>query len=166
MKRVFLTPNIHRSVIDFVARRSCICNNQLFQHWRQSDILYVLNSSVLVELSLSCLNSIHFIIDSYTEDLFRPGMETTVLEIIEAEKHVVFAPACYRHGIMTKDLWTNVSVSGVTAQSQLLGLISGNGSQDVVSTCQGVNCQDTCPELEIGENSYCWRINIHNRNKK
>jgi len=92
---------------------------------------------------------------SYTEDLFRPGMETTVLEIIEAEKHVVFAPACYRHGIMTNDLWTNVSVSGVTAQSQLLGLISGNGSQDVVSTCQGVNCQDTCPELEIGENSYC-----------
>ena len=90
----------------------------------------------------------------YVEDMFRPGMEATINELSEAG-HVAYGPGCYRHGILMSSQWTDVKVEGVSAQDQLLAWINDNVTTRVVSTCQGVNCQETCPHVTIGEDALC-----------
>ena len=91
----------------------------------------------------------------YAEDLFRPGMENTVREIWSNDKHVAFGAACYRHGIMMSSQWNKIRVNGVSAQDQLLSWINDGVRTEVMSTCTGVNCQDTCPDVVIGDNALC-----------
>ena len=91
----------------------------------------------------------------YTEDQFRPGMENTVGEVAASGRHAVFGAACYRHGILMHTEWAEVRlvvvvvvvsseqlssvvvqvrVEGVSARDQLLGLVTGDTSLQVV-TC-------------------------------
>ena len=86
----------------------------------------------------------------YTEDQFRPGMENTVAEVAASGRHAVFGAACYRHGILMHTEWdevrlvvnseqlssvvVQVRVEGVSARDQLLGLVTGDTSLQVV-TC-------------------------------
>ena len=68
--------------------------------------------------------------------------------------HVVFAPACYQHGMLTSSkFWNEVTVNGenVTAQSQLLAWLSDSEKLDGVSTCDGVNCEEACPDVDISD---------------
>ena len=46
----------------------------------------------------------------YAENPFRTGMMTTTEEIWEHEDHVVFAPACYSHGILMGKKFDNIQV--------------------------------------------------------
>ncbi len=48
-----------------------------------------------------------------------------------------------------------LQVSGLTGQAQLLLWLKGGNRTSVVSSCVGVNCQDTCPPVLTGENSFC-----------
>ena len=52
----------------------------------------------------------HFIFFRYVEDFFRSGMEETVADIVSNPQHVVFAPACYDHGIMTSTKFQSIKV--------------------------------------------------------
>ena len=42
------------------------------------------------------------------EDMFRPGMEATVAEVAASGRHVAWAAACYRHGILMSREWSEV----------------------------------------------------------
>ena len=44
----------------------------------------------------------------YVEDMFRPGMEATVAEVAASGRHVAWAAACYRHGILMSREWSEV----------------------------------------------------------
>ena len=68
--------------------------------------------------------------------------------------HVVFAPTCYQHGMLTSSkFWSEVTVNGgsVTAQSQLLAWLNDSEKLDGVSTCDGVNCEEACPHVNISD---------------
>jgi len=47
----------------------------------------------------------------YAEDPYRLGMRITVDAIWENQKHIVFAPACYRHGLLTGSNFQNIKVT-------------------------------------------------------
>ena len=49
--------------------------------------------------------------------------------------------------------WNKIRVNGVSAQDQLLSWINDGVRTEVMSTCDGVNCQDTCPYIDIGDNA-------------
>ena len=91
----------------------------------------------------------------YTEDQFVPGMRNTVKELELSERHLAWGAACYRHGILTSSKWNSIQVSGLTAQAQLLLWLEAGNKTSVVSSCEGVNCEDTCPPVLTGQNSYC-----------
>ncbi|XP_023340527.1 palmitoleoyl-protein carboxylesterase NOTUM isoform X3 [Eurytemora carolleeae] len=90
----------------------------------------------------------------YVEDLFRPDMEETVADIVSNPEHVVFAPACYDHGIMTSSKFQSIKVEGISAEDQLLTWLSGF-KEDVMSSCAGVNCQETCEHVGVGDDALC-----------
>ena len=48
----------------------------------------------------------------------------------------------------------DIKVSGVSAESILIAFLRGDRIS-AVSDCQGVNCQETCPEVPTGPDSYC-----------
>jgi len=91
----------------------------------------------------------------YAEHPFRSGMLTTVADIWENENHVVFAPACYHHCLLMEDSFNSIKVDDVSAQDQLMAWIEDSKRLRAVSTCNGVNCQSTCPELEVGDHTFC-----------
>ena len=65
--------------------------------------------------------------------------------------HVVFGPSCYHHGLLeSTQYWNKVTVNGgnVTAQSQLLSWLKSE-RLDGVSVCNGVNCEKSCPHVDI-----------------
>merc|ERR1712098_493840 len=97
----------------------------------------------------------------YAEDPFRTGMIRTIEQIWDNEEHVVFAPACYNHCILMGEGFNSIQVEGISAQDQLLAWIGENKRLRAVSTCDGVNCQPTCPEMETGEHTFCSK-NIYN----
>jgi len=91
----------------------------------------------------------------YAEDPFRVGMLSTVEDIWENENHIVFAPACYEHGLLIGERFQNIKVGGVSAQEQLLAWLEDQTRLRAVSTCGGVNCQATCPSIETGAHTFC-----------
>jgi len=91
----------------------------------------------------------------YAEDPYRLGMRITVDAIEQNVKHVVFAPACYLHGLMTQKVFQNIKVDGISAQDQLISWLEDGERRRAVSYCEGVNCQPSCPEIEIGPQSWC-----------
>ena len=42
--------------------------------------------------------------------MFRPGMEATVAGVAASGRHVAWAAACYRHGILMSPEWSQVVV--------------------------------------------------------
>ena len=76
-------------------------------------------------------------------------------KLVKFASLVAFGAASYRHGIMMSSLWNEVRVDGVSAQDQLLSWINDGVRTEVMSTCDGVNCQDTCPYIDIGDNALC-----------
>ena len=70
--------------------------------------------------------------------------------------HIVFAPTCYQHGMLTDSkFWNEVTVNGgnVTAQSQMLAWLEDSEILDGVSTCDGVNCDEACPPVDISDDA-------------
>ena len=68
----------------------------------------------------------------------------------------MFGPACYHHGMLTSSqYWSQVTVNGgsLTAQSQLLAWLDDSEILDGVSTCDGVNCEDGCPSVDISDDA-------------
>ena len=66
--------------------------------------------------------------------------------------HLVFSPTCYHHCMVeSSKFWNEVTVNGgsVTAQSQLLAWLDNSEKLDGVSTCDGVNCDEACPPVDI-----------------
>ena len=79
--------------------------------------------------------------------------------------HIVFGPACYHHGMLkSSQFWSHVSVNGgnVTAQSQLLAWLN-SVKLDGISNCNGVNCEASCPYVDISEDATeCLKNNPYN----
>ena len=99
-------------------------------------------------------------------------MRITVDAIWENQKHIVFAPACYRHGLLTGSNFQNIKVTlfamiwdrydllddqveGVSAQDQLMQWLEENTRVRAISYCDGVNCQPSCPAIETGPHTWC-----------
>ena len=78
-------------------------------------------------------------------------MENTVAEVAASGRHAVFGAACYRHGVLMHSEWAEVRVEGGSseqlssvmvqvrvegwsARDQLLALVTGDTSLQVV-TC-------------------------------
>lgn len=93
----------------------------------------------------------------YVEIEFLPRMLSTIDSLASVTSpHVVFAPACYFHGINTEPLWNQISIDGITAQEQLVDWLFDNHEKvSAISDCSGVNCQETCPAIELGPSSRC-----------
>jgi hypothetical protein len=71
-------------------------------------------------------------------------------------RHVVFGAACFDHGLCTSPGYNIVNVNGITAQDQLLAFLQKNNSRlNAISTCQDVNCETSCRQIEFGSNSMC-----------
>ena len=84
-------------------------------------------------------------------------MLNTIEELIQTEKHVVFAPACYAHGFVSSESFYDIEINEVSAWNQLEKFMASFGAERIhmMSTCDGVNCQDTCKDIETGPNTYC-----------
>merc|ERR1711860_188303 len=82
----------------------------------------------------------------YANEIFLPGMEATAIAINQTNHLTVFAPSCYRHGILTSTSFQDIKIDGMSAEDNLLSFIAGTKT-DALSTCYGVNCQDTCPQI-------------------
>jgi len=91
----------------------------------------------------------------YAEDPYRLGMQITVQAIWDTEKHVVFAPACYRHGLLTQKEFSSIKVDGISAEDQLISWLEEEVRLKAESFCEGVNCEPTCPSIEMGDHSWC-----------
>jgi len=91
----------------------------------------------------------------YAEDPYRTGMKKTIEDIWNNEDHVVFAPACYKHGLLSGSGFQDIKVDGISAQDQLISWMEDNVRLRAVSTCEGVNCQPTCPQIETGDQTWC-----------
>ena len=66
----------------------------------------------------------------------------------------MFGPACYHHGMLESPrYWNNVTVNGndVTAQKQLLAWLNNSTKLEGISTCNGVNCEQSCPHVDVSE---------------
>jgi len=90
----------------------------------------------------------------YANGEFLSGMRATARAINEASHLTVFAPACYRHGILTSSSFQEIKIDGLSAEDNLLSFINGI-KVDAWSTCEGVNCQETCPTIQTGAQSFC-----------
>jgi len=66
-------------------------------------------------------------------------------------QHVVFAPACYRHGLLTSRQWTEIQVGGVSAQDQLLAWTRTGERLSATSNCTGLNCEPSCPAVHTSD---------------
>ena len=53
----------------------------------------------------------------------------------------------------TPRYWNDVTVNGndVTAQKQLLAWLNNSTSLEGISICNGVNCEQSCPHVDISE---------------
>lgn len=91
----------------------------------------------------------------YAEDLFIPGMENTVESLAASDRHLVYGAACYRHGVLMSPEWRQLRVAGISPEEQLLAWLEHDIRTQVRSSCAGVNCQETCPQVEIGVNAHC-----------
>ena len=58
--------------------------------------------------------------------MFRPGMEATVAGVAASGRHVVWAAACYRHGILMSPEWSQVRVVRVV-RVVIMVTIAGEG---------------------------------------
>ena len=85
-------------------------------------------------------------------------MLQTIQEIIDTEKHAVFAPACYEHGLVESSIFYDIKINGASAWDQLGKFLDSFGEfrLHLISNCEQVNCQETCREIEIGPNTYCY----------
>ena len=66
----------------------------------------------------------------------------------------MFGPACYHHGMLkSPTFWNNVTVNGndVTAQKQLLAWLNNSTKLEGISICNGVNCEQSCPRVDVSE---------------
>ena len=66
----------------------------------------------------------------------------------------MFGPACYHHGMLESPrYWNDVTVNGndVTAQKQLLAWLNNSTKLEGISNCNGVNCEQSCPHVDISE---------------
>ena len=66
----------------------------------------------------------------------------------------MFGPACYHHGMLESPrYWNDVTVNGndVTAQKQLLAWLNNSTKLEGISTCNGVNCEQSCPHVDVSE---------------
>ncbi len=92
----------------------------------------------------------------YANDKFRPLMKATIETLNGNDsRHIVFGAACYDHGILDISEFHKVNVNGVSAQDQLLAWLESGQRLEAISTCSGVNCQETCREVSTGPNSFC-----------
>lgn len=90
----------------------------------------------------------------YANQGFRPLMEETVKRL--TEKHLVFAPACYDHGLVESSRYIDIQIDGISAWNQLSNYFSNStDKRSWLSTCQGVNCQETCRQIQTGDETYC-----------
>jgi hypothetical protein len=71
--------------------------------------------------------------------------EECLLQLTSSSRHVVFAPACYRHGLSEEAAFDTLAVDGITAQGQLEAFVIASERKNAVSGCLGVNCEETCP---------------------
>ena len=61
--------------------------------------------------------------------MFRPGMEATVAEVAASGRHVAWAAACYRHGILMSPEWSEVRVGLVVVVIMVTIAGEGRGGQ-------------------------------------
>ena len=89
----------------------------------------------------------------------RPLMIKTAQEVANSlEKHMVFAPACYDHGLVEGKYYHDLQIEGISAWQQFLSYMNSNGSDYpklLSSTCPQVNCEETCKPIDSSSNSYC-----------
>ena len=95
-------------------------------------------------------------VSRYVEDQFVPGMMRTLEEVWQTGQHSVFGAGCYKHGMLMSSAWSQVKVDTVSAEEQLLTWISDDIRSRVVSSCHGVNCQDSCPHLDTSDEALCY----------
>lgn len=88
----------------------------------------------------------------FAEDPFRERMTALAERIRDSDSQVVFAPACYRHGDQSTSVFQSITVDGVSAEDQLLRMVVDDVRENHISSCEGVNCEQTCPAVEVSEN--------------
>ena len=62
--------------------------------------------------------------------------------------------------------WNDVTVNGndVTAQKQLLAWLHNSTKLEGISICNGVNCEQSCPHVDVSEEATgCITKNLQNR---
>ena len=93
----------------------------------------------------------------YANSQFRPLMKETIGQLMFTNKHVVFAPACYDHGLVQSKSFYDIKINGISAWDQLEIFMNSQGTdrEHLVSNCEQVNCQETCKEIETGPNTFC-----------
>ena len=93
----------------------------------------------------------------YANFQFRPLMKETIGQLMFTNQHVVFAPACYAHGLVQSKSFYDIKINGMSAWDQLEIFINSQGAdrEHLVSNCEQVNCQETCKEIETGPNTFC-----------
>ena len=70
-------------------------------------------------------------------------------------QHVVFAPTCYAHGILTNPSFQSINIDGLNAEEQLNLFINNNVRHNEKSSCEQVNCEGSCDTINYGPNSFC-----------
>ena len=88
----------------------------------------------------------------FADDPFRKRMTALAEKIRDSDSQVVFAPACYRHGDQSTSVFQSIKVDGVSAEDQLLKFIFDDVRESHISVCDGVNCEPTCPAVEVSKN--------------
>ena len=78
-------------------------------------------------------------------------------EILQnSTQHIVFAPTCYDHGILTSPTFQSIiNIDGLTAEEQLNLFINENVRRNQKSSCEQVNCEGSCDTIDYGPNSFC-----------
>ena len=91
----------------------------------------------------------------YAKTQFRPAMIQTFEILQNSTQHVVFAPTCYDHGILTSPTFQSINIDGLTAEEQLNLFINDNVRRNQKSSCEQVNCEGSCDSIDFGPNSFC-----------
>ena len=76
-------------------------------------------------------------------------MLSTVGNTSDTGRHVVFGPACYAHAVGTTDLFQSVRIGGINSEDQLEAFVFDGARLDLVSDCDGINCEASCPQVEL-----------------
>ena len=84
----------------------------------------------------------------------RSGMLSTVSEVSESpDGHVVFGPTCYSHAVANSHLFQSIRIQGISSEEQLEEFVLGEegvkGRQQLISECDGINCEESCPKTPL-----------------